>query len=43
MEDPIDSKTITDLLEIIKPVKDTFWEEGIPENFDRGSVPQYND
>lgn len=43
MEDPVDSELVDKLLELIRPVKDFYWEEGIAENFDPGSLPKkYN-
>ncbi|MFQ6040104.1 MAG: aldo/keto reductase [Candidatus Poribacteria bacterium] len=37
---PLDCKLIEEVLNIIKPVANTCWQEGIPENFDPGAVPQ---
>jgi L-galactose dehydrogenase len=35
-----DSELLAEVLDIIKPVANTIWEEGLPENFDPGALPQ---
>jgi L-galactose dehydrogenase len=35
-----DRQLIDEVREILKPVTNIWWQEGIPENFDEGSVPQ---
>lgn len=38
--DPLDAGVLADIMDILAPVKNLFWEEGISENFDPGSVPR---
>jgi len=40
LEVPLNRKLLEEVLNIIKPVANICWEEGIPENFDPGAVPQ---
>ncbi|MBC8235995.1 aldo/keto reductase [bacterium] len=40
LEVPLKRKLLEEVMNIIKPVANICWEEGIPENFDPGAVPQ---
>ena len=38
-----DRQLLGEVLDILKPVANICWQEGIPENFDPGAVPQQSD
>ena len=40
LETPLDQQLLEEVLGIIKPVTNICWQEGIPENYDPGAVPQ---
>lgn len=40
LDDPQDHPLLGEVLEILKPVANICWQEGMPENFDPGAVPQ---
>ena len=40
LEKPLDEDLLTEVLKLVSPVANIYWEEGIAENFDPGSVPQ---
>jgi len=37
---PLEGELLEEVLNIIKPVANICWQEGVPENFDPGAVPQ---
>jgi len=40
MKAPLDRRSLREVLHVLKPVANMCWQEGIPENYDRGAVPQ---
>jgi L-galactose dehydrogenase len=40
LQAPLDRETLDAVLNILKTVRNVCWQEGIPENFDPGAVPQ---
>jgi L-galactose dehydrogenase len=43
LEASLDRQLLAKVLDILKPVANICWQEGIPENYDPGAVPQQSD
>jgi L-galactose dehydrogenase len=40
LDAPLDRRSLAHILDLVKPVANICWQEGIPENYDPGAVPQ---
>ena len=43
LEIPLDQQLLSEVQDILKPVANICWQEGILENFDPGAIPQQLD